>query len=277
MKFAGQIISMMAIIGACTWYIFQPGFEPIITCLFGLGGFLASIRHGKLKQISKGDFIGNIRSVKIRYAEKKDYKLIEIIANHHLGERHGISASKIAQWSQQNSKIFRVAECFPNPTNGKKEWYVCGYYSLVPIVKSTFSLLKSGTIEDFEINAESISGFGDENVNSLYIMDLMTQNSCCPNTSCSHIIGSHLIRDLVWNVQKILDNSPNIDELSSIIASDNGRILVNKFGFNKDKSYRNSLGWEFWSTDREGLKLHKQKKHMPILFAPNRFAPEYTI
>lgn len=50
----GYILSILAIVISTCWFIFEPGFEPIITFLTGLAGLLFSLRSGKTrKRINK--------------------------------------------------------------------------------------------------------------------------------------------------------------------------------------------------------------------------------
>ena len=50
MKRFAQILSILAILIAIVWFIFEPGFEPIITALFGIAGLIAS---WKIKRVEK--------------------------------------------------------------------------------------------------------------------------------------------------------------------------------------------------------------------------------
>lgn len=47
MKRAGTIISSIAILIAILWFIFEPGFEPVITALFGIAGLVGSLTMKK--------------------------------------------------------------------------------------------------------------------------------------------------------------------------------------------------------------------------------------
>jgi len=255
--------------------------------VFALGIFCALIKwlsqknkqseHPSRIKSCESDFISPSRSVKIRYAKPKDLNEVSHIAAHYLGEDHAVLEKTAKGWYQRNPEMCRVVECFPSPRTGKNKWGVCGYYVTLPIVNSTFELLRQGKIEDFQINAESIKKFSDPDVSSLYIMDLMTSTKYCPNRGCAQIAGSYLLRDLVWRVDGLLNENSNIKSVATITASDNGKKLVQKFGFKRDENYNNDIGWEFWGSSVCDLNLYKAKKHMPILEAQNRFQEEYTI
>ena len=47
MKKIAQIISLLAIIFSVFWFIYQPDFEPVITSLFGIAGFITSLKYTK--------------------------------------------------------------------------------------------------------------------------------------------------------------------------------------------------------------------------------------
>ena len=47
MKKLAAIISICAIIIAIAWFVAEPGYEPIITALFGVAGLIASFKIKK--------------------------------------------------------------------------------------------------------------------------------------------------------------------------------------------------------------------------------------
>lgn len=64
MKFAVRVISIIAILGSLIWFYFEPGFEPAVTFLFGVGGFLGSIKvddvsKRRMELIRKRDNLSN--------------------------------------------------------------------------------------------------------------------------------------------------------------------------------------------------------------------------
>lgn len=222
------------------------------------------------------DFVPDPRSIRIRYAKKTDIAAISELANHFLGQGHGISAELAGSWYQKNNHIFRVVECTMSPPIRGSRWVFCGYYSLVPLTDTTYDHLKAGQLHDYQVQASSISAFSNPNVHAIYIMDLMTADGRCLERGCASQVGAHLMRDLIWNVTQLLHTAPHVNEISSVAATDVGKKLLRKAGFSRLSSYRNPFGWEFWHLDPHGQGVSRAAR-MLLVPASGRFQHTYIV
>jgi len=80
MKTLAQIVSVLAILIAVVWFLFEPGFEPVITALFGIAGFVASLRiKGRKKapeEIEK--FRHSLRGIQARWEAEKSLQPVSL-------------------------------------------------------------------------------------------------------------------------------------------------------------------------------------------------------
>ena len=76
MKRPAEIISTLAIVVAIIWFVFEPGFEPVITALFGIAGLIASLKIKKGEKIPEylGKFRHAIKGVQVRWEAEKSLK-----------------------------------------------------------------------------------------------------------------------------------------------------------------------------------------------------------
>lgn len=217
------------------------------------------------------------RVIRFRPASAPDFRSIASLADHFLGAGHGIAEETVQKWHERNKEIFRVVECRTKESVFRRSWNFCGYYSVVPITRATYEHLTKGQIQDFQIEPSAISKFSDPDVPAIYIMDVMTADGLCPERGCASTVAQAILRDLMWNLQRILQAAPHIDEVSSIVATPIGKKLVKKAGFRKDAHFTSPYGWERWTIQTKKPGLEKAAQYLGTLREANRFRATYTL
>lgn len=189
--------------------------------------------------------------LRCRFAQDDDLKAISEIANHFLGEGHGIAEAQAAAWHQRNRTMFRIVE---TKSANDERWSITGFYSVIAIQETTLDLLRSGLVQDYQIPPSSIACFADSGVKGLYIMDVMARQCISSEKVSPSCVGQHLLKDLIAYVHSLIEENGNLAYVCTIVASDAGRNLVRKSGFTALDTYHNPLGWEFWTMGKEVLR-----------------------
>lgn len=195
------------------------------------------------------DFIPPIKRTRIRFARIDDYEEIIEIGTHYLGRENCITKKQYEDWYNTNNKMIRVIEC--NSSLNQDKWKICGYYIVVPISSTTYNFIKSGKLMDFDMECDSILNYNDPSLKYLLITDLITSKDICKDSTCSHIFGTRLIKDLAYFIHSNLNQ--NIEEIGTITATKEGKALVERLGFKEFIGHRDDIGWKFWTIMKDDL------------------------
>lgn len=226
---------------------------------------------------SRLEFIPERRSLRIRFARRSDLSGIDKLAESVFGRENCLGVPLLKKCLATLPRACRIAECRPDPYSQKARWNLCGYYFVLAMTNSICDLLKSGRLQDCHIPASSLRDYGASDVTSLYVMDLVVSRELCPQRECSGVTGSALLRDLVWFLQRLLQENGNVQELFTIVASPAGKQLVRKAGFLRDKNFRNALGWELWILSRHRISESHCWEKLLVFPSFNRFREDYVL
>jgi hypothetical protein len=225
--------------------------------------------------IDHEDYIpDDIRTFRLRYGNVKDLKRFQQIAESYLNSESILPDEQVKIWFRTNKTFCRLVEYSINAENQRHRWHVCGYYAILPLKREIYDLLKKGKLTDLDISADHFADLPSDRQSALYILEIVVDKK---DQSCS-IAANVIVRDMVWYVDRMIEEYGSIFEVGALIATDHGGGLAKKMGFQIVKDYKiGSNKWIFYTITKSQFAKSKQRGKIALLTKNNNFRDVYTI
>ncbi len=195
---------------------------------------------------------GKKQTTRMRQGKLEDIPKVSAIASAYLGEET-LDNAIIERWFNANNEVLKIIECDHNPHTQEKQWHVCGYYILLPLIGSFAELIKKDAIPHEDIPASAIQDYSNPEVSSVFFIDLMAHYPICKGKYCGQVAATRIFYDLAHTLNGFTSHYPHIQEIIAMPMTKESKVMTKRFGFLKDPKFKSHPGWELWTIPTDKL------------------------